>query len=678
VADAHAYSPIDAGPQSQRSVWRFIAPLGIVILVSLAFIPALDAGFVDWDDDDLLRESTRHQAMTADNLRWMFTTSYAGHFQPLTWLSFALDYRLWRGDPFGYHLTSVVLHALTAVAFYFVAQRLLTLAVRRCDIVGTIPFVASASFASAVFACHPLRAESVAWIAERRDVLSGFFYMLSVGCYLRYATASDGRSPCPLPHGRGSEKQSPGAGLGPSMHYLWFYVGGVLCCVLSLLAKASAMTLPLVLLILDVYPLRRLGGPAGWWRGRAKLVWLEMVPWGMLGLPAAVRAVIAQQEGGALTELARHDVISRIAQACYGLMFYLQKTVWPTNLRPLYELPPREILLGPRFALAAAGVVVLSAVAIGLRRRCPGIAAALAVYAIVLAPVLGFLQSGPQLVADRYSYLSCLGPAVLAGGLMLRAWKLEVDLPIRQRRALVALGAVVVVALLVRATCRQADVWLSPLTLWSQGVRVSPASAIAHVNYGDALAKTQALEEAAGQYRTALELNPNDAIAWHHLADLHVVLGKPAPAIGYYRQALRLDPGRRRAYESLANILIDAGKGREAADVLREGARRHPNDSGIVDVLAQLLSTHPDPVVRHGQETVDWARRLVAIRGKSDPAAVMTFATALAEAGRFEEAVAAARQALAIAERGADHDLIQELRRRLTLFQQGKPYHFGE
>ena len=225
--------------------WRYVIPAALVVLVVLSFMPALLAGFVDWDDDYLLLGNTRHQALTGENIAWMFTTSYSGHFQPLTWLSYAADYALWThldlDLEFGYHLTNVLLHAAAVVVFYFLTRVLLVTAVAgglhdRAHVISR-PIVLSSAFAAVLFAIHPLRVESVAWLAERRDVLSGVLVLLSVWLYVVYA----GRSSSGLVARR-------------------FYLAALAFCAASLMSKASAMTLPFVLLVLDVYPVRRLGG----------------------------------------------------------------------------------------------------------------------------------------------------------------------------------------------------------------------------------------------------------------------------------------------------------------------------------------------------------------------------------------------------------------------------------
>jgi len=632
------------------------------VLVAIVFMPALDAGFVDWDDDDLLFYNTRYRTFSADNLRWMFTTSFAGHFQPLTWLSYSLDWALWKRELFGYHLTSVVLHALTAVGLYFLARRLLTAGSGNNSDISSAPIVLSAGFAAALFAIHPLRAESVAWLAERRDVLGGLFYVLAVGCYLRYAGAARGR--------RAFESVSSGR--------RW-YVAAVASCTLSLLAKASAVTLPLVLVILDVYPLRRWGRGRNTRSGAGRGTIIDKLPFFVLAVAVGWRAIIAQKEGGALYGLAQHDIWARLAQASYGLVFYLWKTLWPTNLGPIYEIPSTGVLFGPMLWISLAALAVIGYTAARARRRFPAIPAALVVYVVVLFPVLGFAQSGPQLVADRYSYLSCMGLAVLAGAGLLRLLQTEARRWNRNRRAILSLAAALVLAALARATYAQAGIWLSARMLWARGVRVSPNSAVAHTNYADALVRTDVLfTDAARHYQRALELNPFDPVALHHLADLFRRVGEIDDAIRYYLRTLQVDPNRTEACFSLSRLLANTGRPQRAVEVLRDGATRHPEALDLIDYLAQLLSTHPDENVRNGEEAVKWATHLSRAHSNANSQSLMTLATAYAEAGRFDEAVAMAQRALELAERNGDDRLSPELLRRLTLFLQDKPYHFTD
>jgi cytochrome c-type biogenesis protein CcmH/NrfG len=631
--------------QSAGLALRLAVPLCLVGLIFAVFIPALEAGLVGWDDDDLLLNNTLYRTLTPDTIRWMFTTSFAGHFQPLTWLSYSLDWMIWQREAFGYHLTNVVLHALTALAFYGVVGRLLAV-VAGADVQRrSRPIVLSAGFAAALFALHPLRVESVAWLAERRDVLSGFLYVLSVGLYLRYVGASS---------------RLWGGGRGA-------YAAALLMCALSLMAKATAVTLPVVLLILDVYPLRRLvlGGR----------VWLEKVPFIVLAVAAGVRAVMAQDLGGALYGLEQHGLGARLAQACYGLMFYLWKTIWPTDLGPLYEIPAREVLFGSMLWVSALVLLSVCCVVFVLRRRRPSIATAFAVYVVLILPVLGLVQSGPQLVADRYSYLACMAFAAIGGGALLGVLCHARRVQTTNGRSILALLVAIVVGVLGRSTFAQAEIWKSASSLWERGVAMSPHSAIAHTNYADALVRRLQYQEAFEHYVRALELNPADAVALHHLANLHVRLGRADRAAPLYIKALGIDPTRHRACLSLARLFMERGYDHQALAILRDGVRRRGDAANLVHYLADILATHPDQAMRDGDEAVELALHLLRLNGRNHVLSLLTLASAQAEARRFEEAVETARHAREIATgQGADR-LVEELERRIESFKNRTPFH---
>lgn len=644
------------------SRWRWAAPWILIVLVLLAFMPALDAGLVNWDDDDLLFHNTRHHTLDGDSLHWMFTTSFAGHFQPLTWLSYWLDWTVWHREFFGFHLTSVLLHALTALALYSLIRRLLVLKDRNRPDPRSSPIVLAGLFGAALFAVHPLRVESVAWLAERRDVLSGLFYVLSVLCYVRYAAEGS--------HSRIDPR--------PTSRERFFYAAALILCGVSLLAKAAAVTLPLVLLILDVYPLRRWPAPqitpATSSAGYGRLL-LEKVPFLLLGALCGWRAIIAQDEGGALYGLGAHDLLARSAQACYGVAFYLWKTMAPTNLGPLYEIPPRSVLLGSMLWISAVAVMIVLALSIAARKRFPAIPAAVAVYVVVVFPVLGFAQSGPQLVADRYSYLSCMSFSVVAAAFLARtlqngSWRNH-----PQRRAVAGLVCMALITLLTRATFAQSDVWLSDTTLWRHGVKVSPQSHVAHTNFGDALARSFDQDGAARHYRRALELEPRDTVAWHHFGNLHARLGDREAAIACYLRALSIDPNRLGACFSLGRLLMETGRPQEAAKVLRDGARRHPDALELIDYLARLLSTCLDDRVRDGEEALRLALYVNRGNGTGSEGTLLTLAGAYAETGRFAKAVEVAQQAMTLAGHHGNTLFVDELQRRLSLFRDGKPYH---
>src|SRR5213083_1160088 len=289
-----------------------VIPLVIAFSTFAAFLPTLQNQFVSWDDDKNFLENPHYRGLGWTQLRWMWTT-HLGHYIPLTWMTLGLDYLLWGMNPFGYHLTSLLLHAANAVVFFFVVHRILTLALPRPSERGRALAV-SAGFAALVFAIHPLRVESVAWVTERRDVLSGLFYLSAILIYLRTCERGE--------RGRG---------------WYWAAVGLFAC---ALLSKSMVVNLPIVLLILDVYPLRRLGGAIGWWSEPARRVYVEKIPFVLLAAAAAAIAVMAQLSVHAAASLAQLSVPGRLAVSAYGLSFYLWKMVVPLNLSPLYPLSP--------------------------------------------------------------------------------------------------------------------------------------------------------------------------------------------------------------------------------------------------------------------------------------------------------------------------------------------------
>ncbi|MDD5628068.1 MAG: hypothetical protein PHU21_03320, partial [Elusimicrobia bacterium] len=360
---------------------RWIIPLAACLAAAVVFSPALRNGFVDYDDKPHIAENPHIRGLGAAELKWMFTTGLGGPYMPLSWLSLAVDYRFWGLDPKGYHLTNILLHVLNVLLVYFLALRLLRAARTDPKQPGDERILWGAGFAALLFGIHPLRVESVAWAIERKDVLSGLFYLASVLLYLRRRLAAS-----------------------------------VACCALSLLAKPMAMTMPLVLLILDVYPLRRMPAqPAQWLSRQAWPLWLEKAPYLAAALAASILAYHTQARFGAVRSLAHYDLAMLLAQPVYGLAFYLWKSLVPLSLTALYEIPhPFDPWAAP-FLLSGAVVILVSLTLFLARKRFPAGLAVWCAYAAILLPVLGFVPFGKQIAADRYTYLACAGWAVLGG-----------------------------------------------------------------------------------------------------------------------------------------------------------------------------------------------------------------------------------------------------------------------
>src|SRR5438093_509979 len=299
----------DPVPSALPQRWgSWLVPVLIALVTLAAFLPTLQNQFVNWDDHENLLDNPHYRGLGRAHLRWMWTT-HMGHWIPLTWMTFGLDYLLWGMNPVGYHLTSLLLHVTNAVVFFFVVRWLLTRALPSPSERG-YALAVSAGVAALLFAIPPLRVESVAWVTERRDVLSGLFYLVAILLYLR---ACEG-----MARGRG---------------WYWLSVAVFVC---ALLSKSMVVNLPVVLLILDVYPLRRLGGSISWWSEPARLVYVEKIPFVFLAGVASAIAVMAQLATRAASSLAALSVLDRLAISAYGLSFCLWKMVVPVNLSPLY------------------------------------------------------------------------------------------------------------------------------------------------------------------------------------------------------------------------------------------------------------------------------------------------------------------------------------------------------
>lgn len=663
-------APDATGPRAPSP----LAPVSVVALITLAvFLPALRCGFVNWDDDHNIVANSGFRGFDGQHLRWMATTTYGGHYQPLTWLSFALDQAVWGLAPAGYHLSNVLWHVLAAALFFFLAKRLLQLAAgEAAQARGALNWCAA--FAALIFAIHPLRVESVAWVTERRDVLSGAFFFASLLAYLRAIDPQRG---------------------GARWHVLAW-----LALALSLGAKAIGVTAPMIMLIIDVYPARRLATVSG------RRLLLEKIPYAVLSLAAGAMAVHAQRAAGAWRSLAAFGPLERIVTACYGVCFYLWKLVAPHDLSPLYPLPPGEALHGFPYVLALPAVVVLLGLIVALRWLVLGLVPAFLAYCLLLAPVSGVAQSGKHLVADRYSYLALLPFALLAGGGLLR-WHRRVRSGAGLPRRLPATVAGVVVIGLSLLTIAQIGVWRDSQSLWRHALSIFPNSGVAAVNLGNTVA-AEAPAEALELFSRAVRADPNDAKAHNGLGRVLMALEQPEAALsafqtaaqlapaeaGYHRNlgyvlagfgrlqeaadqysaALALDPRDAAAAETLAAILGELHRFAAARDVLSDGLAASPGNPMLTGNLAWLLATCPDEAVRDGEQAVTLASALAERTLYADPHVLDTLAAAQAEAGRFEPAVATADAAVRLALEQNEGELSAELRARRALYATGKPY----
>ena len=538
-------------------------PVSVFIAVFVVFLPALDGQFLNWDDDINFLNNQAFRGLGWAQLRWMWTHNLMGHYIPLTWMSLGLNYALGGMNPWGYHLGNVLIHAMNAVVFYFIARRLLIAA----GFPHEAPLPWSAAFAALVFGAHPLRAESVAWVTERRDVLCGLFFLLAV---LTYLVSLD-----------------PGAGRFMRFASLAAFGAAMLC-------KAQAVPLPAALLLLDVYPLRRLR--AGW---RPLLV--EKLPYFALALVGGVVAIMATRSGATFTTYAQYGPAARVAMTGYGITFYPWKWLWPMNLSPLYELPAHVDLFSPRFMIPLVATVLITALLMALRRPWPAGLAAWAYSAIMVLPLVGPLHTGNQLAHDRYSYLSGLGFAALAGGglaCMLVAAARGTLSPLVGRVGLA--GGVLVLLGLGSTTWVQAGGWRDSESLWSWAVETDPECAICLNNLAMTYMSRKQTEDAEAALRRSLALREH-AMTHNNLGGLLELTGRPDEAEREYQQALRLKPDLREAQANLGELYVKRGRYEAALPALRRLFQDAPDTPRLRANLGRALRQRGDELARIGR-----------------------------------------------------------------------------
>ena len=527
-----------------------LAPLAAALATFLVFIPSLGGGFLNWDDVSGIVQNPAYRGLDPAHLRWMFSNVLAGPYTPLAWVTLGCDYLAWGLDPRGYHLTSVLIHCANSVLLYFAAAALLERAAAPAVKEEIIP---AAFFAALLFSLHPLRVESVSWLSGRHDPLATLFFLAAVLAYVR---------------ARGSAAAAPGRRLLPVLFFL-----------LALLSKASAVVLPLVLLLLDVYPLRRLpADPRLWFKAGNRGVFLEKLPYFALSLAFGLIAVSGQAEAGKIVPAGALTAGERLRHILTGLFFYPFKTLLPLKLSPLYLLPGAGILALYAFALIAAAGLIYSACP-GLR---PAFAAASVYYLLTVWPLIGLFKVTMQPASDRYSYLTCLGFALFGGAVLLYTRRAAA----RLARAAIALAACLMIASLAAAAVRQQRYWHDSEALWTRAVSLAP-HAEAYLNLGIVQAAEGRAGEAEENYRRALAVNGSFALAHYNLGILLAQRGSGAEALGHYAAALAIRPDLAEAHVNLGYLLAGAGRLPEAMAHYAEALRLKPglalahNDWGI-------------------------------------------------------------------------------------------------
>ncbi|MDP3069337.1 MAG: tetratricopeptide repeat protein [Opitutaceae bacterium] len=529
-------SPLPAAPPG-------VIAAALLLLTALLFARAIGHDFVNYDDPDYVTANVHVKAgLTGDGIAWALRSGEASNWHPLTWVSHLADGSLFGLNPRGHHATSVLLHALNA-ALAFLALRRLTGALW------------TSALCAAWFAWHPLRVESVAWVAERKDVLSGFFWFAALWAYAVYAERRRERRP---------DAWRP-------------YALALGAFALGLMAKPMLVTLPCVLLLLDVWPLRRIGG--GQPESVVRLV-VEKLPWFAFAAASSVATFLVQSGGGSVT--AALSLSDRLGNAVVSVVRYLGKLAWPFDLAVLYPHPGEW----PTRTIVACLVIIvgLTAFAVWQRRRRPWLAIGWLWFLGTLVPVIGLVQVGVQAMADRYTYLPMLGVQLavlwtaceLAGSPAVRRWGLALA-------ALVLLGG-------AARTWDQIGVWKNSFTLFSHALAVTEKNYVAHDNRGLFLFQSGKVAEALADYRAALAINPGYFTANNNLGHALAVIGRPAEAVPLYRAALTQKPDHLEVRNNLANALSDLGQLPEAMEHYAFVLARQPEHVNALNGSAVVLA----------------------------------------------------------------------------------------
>lgn len=554
----------------------------LVLMVVLAYVRVAGHGYVDWDDPDYVRDNPWLLESWARLVPWAFTTFHAANWHPLTWISHAIDARLFGAWAGGAHLVSVGLHAANAVLLYLFFAR-----TTRRDVESAV--------VAALFAVHPLHVESVAWLSERKDVLSTLFFALALLLYARYAAR-------------------PSAGRMAA-------VAGALA--LGLLAKPMLVSVPLVLLIVDVWPLGR------------RVAVVEKWPLFLLAAGSCAVTLAAQRAGGAVRSVAEVPLADRLANAALAAATYLVEAVWPVGLAAFHPLRVGHVPYGLA-AAAAALLAALTAGAIALRRTRPYLLAGWLWYLVTLAPVIGIVQVGAQAHADRYTYVPLVGPFFAI------VW-LAADLaPSGAARRGLAAAAAAVIVVLAALTAVQAGHWRSTAALFAHTRAVTGENWFAEFVLGTAAEKDGRLDEAIAQYRRALALEPGNLDIVNNLGHALLERGAAEEAVRVLEAGAAQGPRHVALLGNLGRALEAQGRAGDAVAVLRRALDVRPDDPDTLDNLGHALAS-----AGRLDEAIAAYRRALALRPRF-PLALNNLGAALAQRGQVNEAAAAFERAVAI------------------------------
>jgi Flp pilus assembly protein TadD len=566
----------------------------------------LDNDFVDYDDDYYVTENTHvNKGVTFDSLTWAFTSSRSSNWHPITWISHMIDCQLYGLNPRGHHLTSLLFHVANTLLLFLILARM----------TGTLR---QSSFVAALFALHPLHVESVAWVAERKDVLSTFFMMLTLWVYTIYVKKGGVRR----------------------------YLLVVLFFALGLMSKPMLVTLPFILLMLDLWPLGRLGlirdtrnevtGQQADERPNIfQLLW-EKVPFFVLAVVSSVVTFIVQERGGAVKLLEQYSIQTRIINAFVAYIEYIVNMVWPVKLVVLYPHPGSSLPLW-KGVVTGLALVLITVLVIRKARKIPYITVGWFWYAVTLIPVIGIVQVGSQAMADRYTYITLIGLFVIitwGANDLLSKWS-------HQKKWLGTLAAILLPVLMV-LTWKQVQYWENSTTLYKHTLKHTSNNFIIHNNLGVVLYNQGRTEEAIKHYLQALQSYPDYADAHSNLGAAYAGSGMYKEAIEACKKAIKINPDYAKAHYNLGVAYGGSGKYKEAAEAFQQALRIDPDDAQTHSNLGIAYAGSG----KYQEATVAFKQ---AIRINPDYAkAHYNLGVAYGGSGKYKEAAEAYKQALRI------------------------------
>jgi len=571
----------------QRSIYYLAFAVSLVTF--LIYMRSLQNGFVEWDDSTYVFDNQYIRSFNLSFLKWAFFSFYASNWHPLAWVSHAADYAIWGLNPVGHHLTNVILHAVNTFVVVVLVTRLIEAWHGTATEIETAPFpskrtlLVAAGMTGLLFGLHPVHVESVAWIAERKDLLCALFFLLSILSYTRYAAG---------------DNAAIGEGKWTARFFNRYYLLTLGFFVLALLSKPMAVSLPSVLLLLDSYPFKRIRSIKSFLSAVT-----EKLPFILLSLFSSTLTFLAQQAGETIQSLKDVSISSRLLVAAKSLLAYLGKMVLPIHLIPFYPYPDDVSLLSLKYLAILLLIILFTAICVATARKQAFISCCLGYYVLTLLPVIGIVRVGSQSMADRYTYLPSIGPFLIIG--LAVAWLFGLTNPSERgnRSSRMALVIILLVTLttMTYLTVRQIDIWKNSLTLWDYVISKEPNVAFAHNNRGWVFATLGRFDEAIEDLNKAIALEPNSFEAYNTRGVVFVIMGHYREAIEDFDRAIALKPSCYEAYAARGVSLRNVGQLDRAIDSFNKAIAIHPdraeayNDRGLTYAFAkQYLSALHD------------------------------------------------------------------------------------